>query len=533
MEANALAVFYLDPQYAFSALWLLLIWAVGFGGIAILLLIFSLADCAEHLLRLAQLRAERVLPAPNQLAGDPSENQTQAPSQRASRQALAALQHSDPTTSVRQPESLCTFRVILANDLLPRIHAYVTEFLRQHGEENETGGMFVGEYSLGPETCTKTMTIRGFIEAGPKAEFSRSSILFDADYQAQRFRLLQLEHPSAANLGCAHVQPGTLDRCSAGDAVTDREAVHNSNSKALVFAIMTRNNTHQAPSSVWYRELKFDFYLMAEETGFEYVAFKPELADLPLLESSRTVEELVAARGVSVPYDLMVMRHLPGLSRTTLCIADSAETMGILLTSRLANAAETLHVWVRSDGSLRLIVRNEQGDKHVLPGEWEQPEVGRHVWLSNLLLLGREKLMSTRPRPQQGIHFVGLLEDKHRLVAEVRAMQERYGNRAVLRRRGDTLYWDCTLHESGRSLPIEIQYPDSYPAEPPSVISVKPLPSSPHQLPGNEICWIDRYSAHAEWNPARDTAVICVNAAERWFACLLIYLTFGKWPSGA
>ena len=112
-------------------------------------------------------------------------------------------------------------------------------------------------------------------------------------------------------------------------------------------------------------------------------------------------------------------------------------------------------------------------------------------------------------------------------------MQERFGDRATLHRRGDSLYWEYTVRESGRSFPIEVRYPATYPNHPPEIFSLEPLPLSPHQLGRNRPCWLDVYSAHSEWNPSRDTAVIAIHAAHRWFACLLIYLTTGNWPEGA
>ena len=117
------------------------------------------------------------------------------------------------------------------------------------------------------------------------------------------------------------------------------------------------------------------------------------------------------------------------------------------------------------------------------------------------------------------------------MVAEVRAMEERYGDRAVLRYERNQLYWEYTVSESGRRFPIQVRYPRRYPLEPPRIISVLPLPSSPHQLVNNELCWVNR--ALGEWNPARDTAATCIHAAQRWFACLLVYLTLGKWPEEA
>lgn len=125
-----------------------------------------------------------------------------------------------------------------------------------------------------------------------------------------------------------------------------------------------------------------------------------------------------------------------------------------------------------------------------------------------------------------------LLNDKRRLVAEVRAMEERYGGRATLQLNGNTLFWDYTVIESGRHFPVRVCYPADYPLHPPRIVSVLPLPHSPHQLPGNQLCWINQ-SGQCDWNPARDTAATCIHAAHRWFACLLVYLTLGRWPEGA
>ena len=138
----------------------------------------------------------------------------------------------------------------------------------------------------------------------------------------------------------------------------------------------------------------------------------------------------------------------------------------------------------------------------------------------------------SRRQPWSQALMPTLLNDKRRLVAEVRTMEERYGGRATLRLERSSLYWDYTVVESGRRFPIRVCYPRDYPLWPPRIFSVLPLPQAPHQLPGNELCWTNR-SSRADWNPARDTAATCIHAAHRWFACLLVYLTLGKWPLGA
>ncbi|MCG3148169.1 MAG: hypothetical protein PCFJNLEI_01612 [Verrucomicrobiae bacterium] len=125
-----------------------------------------------------------------------------------------------------------------------------------------------------------------------------------------------------------------------------------------------------------------------------------------------------------------------------------------------------------------------------------------------------------------------LLTNKNRLVAEVRAMEQKFSDRAVLKRWGDQLGWEYTVVESDREFPIHIIYPGNYPASAPRIVSVKSLPSSPHQLGANELCWTNHWVG-SEWQPARDTAAVCIPAAHRWFACLLVYLSKGTWPKAA
>ena len=245
---------------------------------------------------------------------------------RNTRLPFLAKQHSEDevacgtvATQRAQTNLKRQFRVVLAKGLLPVIHQYVTDFLRVHGQDKEAGGMLVGNYRLDETSGTATFQIQRFIDAGPEAEFSAGSILFDTEYQAQALRALQMEHPRAANVGCIHRHPGSIDFCSSGDAITDREAVKNSDTKALLFAIITLNNPRQGPSSLLHKDFKIDFFVMAEETGFSYVPIQPILADLPLLESSPVMSALLALHGSSIAYDLAVLRQLPGLDKSSLC----------------------------------------------------------------------------------------------------------------------------------------------------------------------------------------------------------------------
>ncbi|HTL57458.1 MAG TPA: hypothetical protein VL361_17365 [Candidatus Limnocylindrales bacterium] len=327
-----------------------------------------------------------------------------------------------------------THQIWLAESWLPAVDAYLTRFLETQTEPLETGGMLVGTYA--EEAEGRSFHIHGLIEAGPKAECSADSVLFDHEYQSQILQQMRQQDPRLGNMGCFHLHPGEMDACSTGDRLADIAAVKESDTRALVFGIVTMNNPRSDPLSVCYGNLKIDFFVMAEQNRFEYVHIRPTLGNPESLKPSARREEAKDFEGVS------------------------AAQMG------------THHSW-----------------------------------------------------------GPGLLEDKRRLVAEVRAMEERYGDRAVLRYERNQLFWEYTVVESGRRFPIEVRYPRRYPLEPPRIISILALPSSPHQLVNNELCWINR--AAGDWNPARDTAATCIHAAQRWFACLLVYLTLGKWPEEA
>ena len=442
------------------------------------------------------------------------------------------------------------FRIVLARALPARIHQYVTEQLRQRGATVEVGGMLVGSFSRA--RGWPTFAISGFIEAGPQAELSPMSILFDAEYQERMLQAIRIEHPHAGNMGCIHLHSGSLDQCSQGDKKTDRQAVRESDTQALVFAIITINHPRPDPLSLRYRNLKISFYVMAGETGFEYVQVRPRLAELPLLEPSRALAQLSLLRGAGNLFDFAVLRHIEGMEAVSVRVLPRKSTPAgerppvaeveppapgagpaILCQTRFQPEGATVRLLVEENGALTAFIQRPGAPACQFKGPWEDPAIGRHIWLSHVLLLIRSRLGQPNRAVRYGPHYSGLLEDKRRLVAEVRAMREKYGERAVLRHRKTRLYWEYTVVESGRSFPIEVRYPKHYPAEPPRIYSVLPLPPSPHQLMDNELCWMNRYAAMVEWNPARDTAVLCLHAAHRWFACLLVYLTLGDWPEGA
>ncbi len=316
--------------------------------------------------------------------------------------------------------------IVLRRGLLPDIYRYVSQFRQTHGSRLETGGMLTGRFN---SERAPRFELSGFIGAGPKAECLAESVLFDVEYQSRELARLRAVDGQIGNMGCLHVHPDDMDVCSEGDWRADIAAVRASDTKALVFAIVTINNPRRSPLSLVYRNFKFDFFVLSEEGAFQYRAVRPAV-------KGRNAGQAVSAS-------------------------------------------------------------NQRGSAKSSCSWW--------------------------PR---------LLKDKRRLVAEVRAMEERYGGRATLRLDRNLLYWEYTIVEHGRRFPIQVRYPRNYPFEPPHVISMLPLPASPHQMRGQELCWTNRLW-QCEWNPARDTAATCIHAAHRWFACLLVYLSLGKWPAEA
>lgn len=441
----------------------------------------------------------------------------------------AASSHSPAPAAPAWRHSGLRLRVSLARELLPALHGYLTDFTRHHGAGVETGGMWIGEFKA--NSAALEFKLNGFVEAGPKAACAPQSVLFDHEYQAGMLQAIRLQHPGAGNMGCFHRHPGRLDTCSWGDRLADTAAVQASDTRALVFTIVTLATNRRDPLSLYYRNFKLDFYVLAEQTGFEYLQVRPRLVDIPVLRASPALARLSQIRGPGAFFDVHVLKRISGLNRITFRLVEQGLETDVWLEAWPRQSAESLHIQVRGDGALHAFIAGTEAPKE-LRGPWQQPEIGRHVWLSHLLLLMLAR-SGTNSSVRHGVHHSHLLEDKKRLVAEVRAVQEKFGDRAVFRYDNGQLYWEYTVEESGRRFPVEIRYPKHYPLKPPRVFSVLPLPHSPHQLVNNELCWVDQYSFRRDWNPARDTAAVAINAAHRWFACLLVFLTLGRWPEGA
>jgi hypothetical protein len=408
------------------------------------------------------------------------------------------------------------------------VHRCVREALERAGSTVEVGGMWIGE--LDDTGSALRFKLHGLTGAGPKAVCRPESILFDHEYQSRMLTAIRLQYPQAGNMGCFHRHPGAMSKCSSGDKEADRAAVAASDTRALVFTIITMEPGRFDPRSIYHDGLRLDFYVMAERTDFEYVHVYPSLLRAPAIEPSPALTNLSLLRGPEIADDLSALQRLRGLERVSIQLPPNRTEDCVWVQAQPSGNGGLLRIAVGADGAFRAWVGGG-GELKAFPGPWEQPEIGRHVWLAHVF---SQMLATTREAEvHYDVHGSGLVDDKKRLVAEVRAMQEKFGELAVLRYDKGQLYWQYTVRESGRHFPIEVRYPRQYPAKPPRVYSLLPLPHSPHQLVNNELCWIDQYSFRGEWNPARDTAAICVHAAHRWFACLLVYLSVGKWPEGA
>ena len=124
--------------------------------------------------------------------------------------------------------------------------------------------------------------------------------------------------------------------------------------------------------------------------------------------------------------------------------------------------------------------------------------------------------------------------DNKRFVREVHSMRERLGHGPKLVRgaRGQ-LSWHVDVYQEGQHLPIAIVYPEDFPWSPPRILSRVSLPADTPHLMGNELCWHShgaRDRSENTWDPAHDTATMCVGVARRWLLAFLVYLTLGTWP---
>jgi len=131
--------------------------------------------------------------------------------------------------------------------------------------------VLVGTFVRESDEDWGTFSHQRIYSRGPPAELTSGSILFDAEFQEEQLRALQLAHPEVCIIGCVHRHPGGFDECSNGDELTDREAVEDSGLGALVFGIITVNNPKGRPVEPAPRQHEIRFLRHGGGVGFRYV----------------------------------------------------------------------------------------------------------------------------------------------------------------------------------------------------------------------------------------------------------------------
>jgi hypothetical protein len=299
--------------------------------------------------------------------------------------------------------------------------------------------------------------------------------------------------------------------------------------RCLVFGIITLRNPAPKPDAIRYQDFTINFYLMSESTGYRYVAVRPEISDAPLVQLTPGLALLQQFRGHSLALDLAALRSLAGFKAATLNVARIAAGEVAACFVEFNDVAGRLGLFCRRDGAMHAQWEAADGSKRRLRGPWDLPEAGSQIWLAQIALnaLGAQRGSGTVS--YAGHHAPWFEQNPGRLVVEVNAMRQKYGDRAKLVRNGDELSWRYIVRESGREFPIRIVFPASYPATHPEIFSELPMPSSPHQFSGRRFCWTNG----EQWSPARSTAAICIAAAHRWIASILVHVSKGHWPQGA
>jgi len=426
--------------------------------------------------------------------------------------------------------------VQIARGVIAKICKYVSEFLRDNGEDNEAGGMLVGRFEPGDGGRTSRITVVGFIPAGPAAEYGPSSILFDASYQRAVLRVLQLQDPMLRAVGCIHRHPGAFDECSSGDLEADREALRGSSAEFLLFGVITLDNWREDSTSLRWGNMKLDFFLLGEATGLNYRKVRVQIvAGEVLPDIPEALVSLATARGASLTYDISTLKRVDGVAGLRLVeLAGGGRSCAAICLRDDRHRAE-ISILAHPSGGLQCVVQRDGSDLRLLQGPWSDQNVGGLVWFSQILLSARRLLSDSTGASISGSrrHALWWERNTRRLDLEKRAMFEVHGHKVTLHQEGQRLFWKATLHESGRSLEVRVIYPDEYPVVPPVVESTKDLPNTPHS-PGQTriFCWVP-HSGRSDWNPTRGTAVVALAAAARWYAALLVHQSVGRWPSEA
>lgn len=436
-------------------------------------------------------------------------------------------------------------RVLLPRDFLARVRRYMEDFLDKNGRENEAGGTLFGRWEeRGGQPVFKVLS---FVEAGPRATFSSSHIDFDYDFTETRAETLRVADPGLQHIGCIHRHPGNMDHCSGPDRSADAAAARISPSGWHLSAIVTLGNPKRSSLSLYCEDYKFDFFVIGNESGNEYVQVRPEIGEFSLVEPNEPIARLVEMRGKQAAYDLRVIKDLLPVRRPTMRLLQ--DRRGVQFETEFQSHPGKLTVLFQPGNQMRVFLNSKSKDPQDMTPAWigSEPYLG---WITDLVLRAAGFLESEARKPAQapGKNWPALIrtfrreapwyeaspQGMRRLALEEGIMQKLFGERFKLARQPDgRLSWKGTIAYENQTLEIAVIYPDNYPSRPPEILALQPLKPSPHQLLGNLMCWIDTYSSRCPWDPGRDTAAMAVGAARRWFMCYLIYLVTKRWPQKA
>ncbi|MCG3131527.1 MAG: hypothetical protein FLDDKLPJ_02323 [Phycisphaerae bacterium] len=201
-------------------------------------------------------------------------------------------------------------RVQFLSGVIDRLVKGINESRRQRGGV-ETGYALVGKI-LG-DGPSRVMMVSGLIDEGPSSARSGGHHQADRQYQQRELELLQLIDADAMFIGDAHLHPGSLDSCSAGDLRTDSANVRESHSQEMVFTIATVASAHRgnrSPDSLYHDGLKLDFYYLGKGSAYQYRHFRPEVVDGAVISAAAELRGFAAADPVRTRLDFENLRRL-------------------------------------------------------------------------------------------------------------------------------------------------------------------------------------------------------------------------------
>ena len=299
--------------------------------------------------------------------------------------------------------------VQFSHELLGQLAREIVTFRKPH-PGIETGYALVGNVSR--STSKSVITIYGMIDAGPNAERSPGHIRYDRVYQQRKLDVLRLRDPRAQYMGDAHLHPGTLDRCSGGDAVTDRASVSASATHELVFVIVTvAQSSRSSVKSVYRDGLKFDFYYLGMSSAYRYVKIAPEIADVPVLIGGPVLEAFFDANPVRAVLDFANLHRLSHyslqLTESELDGVDPARAC-ICLTHH-SRPYEILIEFAADTSSVPRIMVDLDGHLFDYEPEFLNPATAPSIWFTPLVLAVEREIESreTHGRSSEPIRLGG------------------------------------------------------------------------------------------------------------------------------